>query len=124
CRGCRKKIKGDDLRIGLMQKSTLFEGNQVHQRCTSHFVCTEDIADRVSAPLLLASDRSQVFCDEDKERVGQAIAGATGGGMSAEEAKGCFKVERAKSGRSTCRACKEPIPKDEVSASGKSRARR
>ncbi|TPX56602.1 hypothetical protein PhCBS80983_g04451 [Powellomyces hirtus] len=113
CKGCRSPIAQGSVRIATLVRSPFFDGlqpNWHHLRC---------ILKKAEGRRINGVENIHGFSNlrwEDQQMLKEKI-GASGGSANGEPIKANphgLKVERAKSGRSTCRACDEKIAQNSL----------
>ncbi|KAK3578700.1 hypothetical protein CHS0354_008557 [Potamilus streckersoni] len=112
CKGCKENIAQDSMRLAVMVQSPFFDGkmpNWFHERCfwkRAKVANTHDIHGFDSLRW------------EDQEKIKGKLGGA-GGDAGSSETPDNFSTEYAKSNKSKCRVCEEPIAKNQVRISKK-----
>ncbi|XP_041351454.1 poly [ADP-ribose] polymerase 1-like [Gigantopelta aegis] len=117
CKACRQGITQDTLRLAVMVQSPHFDGkipNWFHYKCFWNRA-------RVENPDDIHGFHSLRW--EDQQKIKDKVAGSGGGGGDTDVIDGAgandFKIEYAKSNRSTCRGCDLKIDKDLIRISKK-----
>uniref|UniRef100_A0ABM0LXA4 NAD(+) ADP-ribosyltransferase n=1 Tax=Saccoglossus kowalevskii TaxID=10224 RepID=A0ABM0LXA4_SACKO len=114
CKKCRGGIKKGSVRLAKMMQSPFFDGKVptwYHYSCFWKMAEVKATSEIVGYDGLRWTDqekiRNKIAGDETKESVEDKV-------VSKETTTSDFSMEYAKSNRSTCRACKEKIAKDEL----------
>ncbi|KAL6078683.1 Poly [ADP-ribose] polymerase 1 [Balamuthia mandrillaris] len=129
CKHCKTKIEKDSLRIGILEPASNFDGEiYVYHHVKCFFDKRPDVCDTTllkGFDLLRPSDRPKIqrFTDKAKgssssssSSSASTSSSATDNGSSNNNEEGKlkddFRIEYAKSSRSSCRHCKTKIEKD------------
>jgi len=120
CKGCNKLIEQGALRIGKMVQSPHFDGEMAlwhHRACLFKREVISNVALIKGLDGLRPEDakslREQVAANTPGGAVA-ALGGAAAAALPSSVAGDSFKIEYAKSGRSTCKHCGEKVDQDEI----------
>ncbi|KAG1667338.1 Poly [ADP-ribose] polymerase 1 [Nymphon striatum] len=108
CKGCKSSIAKDSLRLAIMIQSPMFDGkvpNWYHESCFFKKTSVKSISDIGLLDSLRWEDQEKI-----KSKAGSGSSSKTEESNNLDD----FKVEYAKSGKSTCRSCESAIPKGTV----------